>query len=367
MMSDSDYMQYALDLAARGLYSTTPNPRVGCVIVNDHQIVGIGWHQISGGPHAEVFAIEQAGEKTRGATFYVTLEPCAHFGATPPCVDAVIAAGAKRVVIAMDDPNPLVCGKGIAKLQAAGIQTDVGICETEARYLNRGFISRMTRDRPWVCVKSGMSLDGRTAMANGESQWITGPSARDDVQSLRASHCAILSGIGTVLSDDPLLNVRLAQIQRQPLRVIVDSQLRLLSEAKLLSQDASQQGGKVLIATCVEQADKQKALEKKGASVVVLPPDQNNQVDLWVLMELLAKKYTINNVLVEAGATLIGALTQANLVDEYIIYLAPKLLGDNARGLLHLPKIQHLKEAIGLTIKDVKMIGQDLRITALCL
>jgi len=356
--TDEYYMLYALDLAARALFTTTPNPRVGCVIVKNDKIIGEGWHQIPGGPHAEVFAIQQAGEEAKDATFYVTLEPCAHFGATPPCVDAVIAAGPKRVVIAMQDPNPLVAGQGIARLQTAGIEIEIGICEKNAINLNHGFISRMTRHRPWVRVKAGMSLDGRTAMANGESQWITGQAARDDVQYGRAKSCAILSGIGTVLSDDPLLNVRLPDIKRQPLRVIVDSTLRISPQAKLL-----QENGNVLIATCSQDVNRKNALEKKGVLVAVLPEDENNKVDLLALMQLLAEQYKINDVWVEAGATLMGALATAELVDEYILYIAPKFLGDNGRGLLHLPQLQHLNDAINLTITEVKMIGEDLRIT----
>jgi len=357
-MSDQHYMHRALELAARGLYTTAPNPRVGCVIANHHEIIGEGWHQVAGEPHAEVYALQQAGIKAHGASLYVTLEPCAHSGLTLPCVDTIVAAGIARVVVAMIDPNPQVSGKGIAQLQAAGITVEVGTGQEAAIKLNRGFISRMTRHRPFVRVKSAMSLDGRTAMANGESQWITSAKAREDVQLGRASSGAILSGIGTVLADDPLLNVRLPHVTRQPLRVILDSQLRLSPQAKLFSSP-----GAILVATCSQDFKRRQALEQLGAEVAVLPATENNQVQLLALLQLLTDK-KINDVWVEAGSRLTGALVAARLVDECIIYMAPKLLGNEGRGLMHLPHLTHLKDAVELLIEEIVAIGDDWRITA---
>lgn len=354
--SDSFWMARALQLAARGLTTTTPNPRVGCVLVKDGQLVGEGWHERAGEPHAEVHALRAAGEAARGSTAYVTLEPCSHHGRTPPCADALIAAGVGRVVVAMQDPNPLVAGNGIARLRAAGIAVESGLMESAARELNIGFVSRMTRRIPWVRSKIASSLDGRTALANGISQWITGPEARSDVQRLRARSCAVLTGIGTVLSDDPKLNVREPEGARQPLRVVLDSRLATPPEARVL------QGGPVLIYCAEEDVAKATALRVQGGEVVCLP-GAAGQVDLAAMLADLGRR-GINEVLVEAGARLNGALLQAGLIDELVLYQAPQLLGDAARGLAALGVLDALDQRIQLAWQDVRQVGQDLRITA---
>ncbi len=357
MTSHTTYMSRALQLAERGLFTTDPNPRVGCVIVKNSQIVGEGWHQRAGEGHAEVNALKEAGLKAKNADCYVTLEPCSHFGRTPPCADALINSGVKRVFIAMTDPNPRVAGSGIAKLKAAGIEVTVGILEQHAENLNIGFCKRMRMGRPYVRCKMAMSIDGRTAMASGESKWITGPAARQDVQKLRARSSAILTGIGTVLADDPALSVRPEawypqQVIRQPLRVVVDSQLRIPVDAKIFQDNAQ-----VLIATCATV----KTL--LSAEVCSLPSD-NNQVDLSALMTELAKR-EINEVMVEAGSQLNGALLQSGLIDELVIYMAPKIMGDGANGLFHLPDLTTMTQNIDLQITDIRAVGRDWRITAL--
>ena len=327
-------MAQALRLAERGLYSANPNPRVGCVIVRDGQVVGEGWHERAGTPHAEIHALQQAGERMRGSTVYVTLEPCSHHGRTPPCTDSLIAADVARVVAAMRDPNPRVAGQGIEKLSRTGIQVEVGLMQVQAQELNIGFVSRMTRKRPWVRLKAAASLDGKTALNNGVSKWITGPAARSDVQHWRARSCAILTGVGTVLADDPQMNVREIETVRQPLRVIVDSSLKTPLSAKILA------GGKALIACAVEDAVKVQALRTVGAEVLVLP-SSGGDVDLARLLQVLAER-EVNELMVEAGATLNGALLNAGLVDELILYLAPVLMGDAARGLFVLPHQTHI-------------------------
>jgi len=352
---DSQWMAQALRLAEQGLYRTSPNPRVGCVLVVDGKIVGSGWHQRAGGPHAEVHALREAGDKARGATAYVTLEPCSHHGRTPPCADALIAAGVARVVVAAQDPNPLVAGAGIARLRAAGIAVESGLMEAAARELNVGFYVRMTRGTPWLRSKIAMSLDGRTALANGVSQWITGEAARNDVQHWRARSCAVLTGIGTVLADDPQLNVRAIETARQPLRVVLDSQLRMPLTARII------QGGNLLIYTAVRDAEKSEALEKLGVSVSVLP-DGNGQVDLPAMLRDLAQR-GCNEVLLEAGSILNGALLRAGLVDELLLYVAPQLLGDMARGIAQLGELTSLKQRVNLEWQDVRQVGKDLRIT----
>ncbi len=352
---DARWMAEALRLAERGLYGTSPNPRVGCVLVRDGKVVGRGWHQKAGEPHAEVYALREANEAARGATAYVTLEPCSHFGRTPPCADALISAGVMRVVVAMADPNPLVSGKGAARLRAAGIEVEVGLMEAAARELNAGFISRMTRGLPLVRSKIGMSLDGRTALANGVSQWITGADARRDVQHWRARSCAVLTGINTILADDAQLNVRDIAVERQPLRVVVDSQLRLPPDAKIL------QGGATLIYTTIKNSLKINELESCGAAVVTLP-DSNGQVDLSAMLRDLAQR-GCNEVLVEAGALLNGALLRAGLVDELLLYVAPQLLGDAARGIAALGELTALSQRVDLKWNDVRQVGNDLRIT----
>tara|TARA_R110002050_G_scaffold71891_1_gene154586 strand:+ start:19557 stop:20630 length:1074 start_codon:yes stop_codon:yes gene_type:complete len=350
-------MSRALQLAERGLFTTDPNPRVGCIIVNDGQIVGEGWHQRAGEGHAEVNALKKAGLKAKDADCYVTLEPCSHFGRTPPCADALVNAGVKRVFVAMMDPNPRVAGSGIAKLEAAGIDVTVGLLEQQAEKLNIGFCQRMRIGRPYVRSKMAMSVDGRTAMASGESKWITGTAARQDVQQLRARSSAMLTGIGTILADDPALTVRPEgwypqQTIRQPLRVVVDSQLRIPNDAKIFEDKAQ-----VLIAA----SNINKIISQ--AEVCYLPTD-NNQVDLSALMIELAKR-EMNEVMVEAGSQLNGALLAAGLIDELVIYMAPKIMGDGANGLFHLPNLTTMAQNIDLQISDIRAVGLDWRITAL--
>ncbi len=363
-------MARALRLAKRGYYSTHPNPRVGCVLVRDGQCVGEGYHAQAGQAHAERQALAEAGERARGATVYVNLEPCAHHGRTPPCTEALIAAKVGRVVAAMIDPNPAVAGQGVAQLTAAGIAVDVGVLESAAQQLNRGFIQRMTRQRPWVCCKLAASLDGRTALADGSSKWISGEDSRRDVQRLRAASSAIVTGIGTVLADDPALNVRLDphtdapplddHVLRQPLRVIVDSRLRTPSAARLLHLR-----GQTLIATCADTTHpRAAALLAAGAELITCPDASGTQVDLTRLMTRLAER-EINELLIEAGATLAGAALTAGLIDEIRLYLAPHLMGDSARGLFHLPALEQMTQRRQLTIIDWRPIGSDLRIIAL--
>jgi diaminohydroxyphosphoribosylaminopyrimidine deaminase/5-amino-6-(5-phosphoribosylamino)uracil reductase len=353
---DSQWMAKALNLAERGLFTTTPNPRVGCVLVKDGVEIAEGWHERAGEPHAEALALRMAGERTHGATAYVTLEPCSHYGRTPPCADALIAAGVKRVVIAMQDPNPLVAGQGIAKLCAANIEVECGLMEAEARHLNSGFVKRMTQGLPWVRSKIAASLDGRTALLNGASQWITGESARRDVHVWRARSCAILSGIETVLKDDAQFSVRHIPTTRQPLRVVLDSRMRIPTDAKIF------QGGDVLIVTAKADEHKIAALKHLGAKVVVLA-GKDGQVDLLGTFKHLAS-IGCNEVLVEAGSTLNGALLNAGLVDEMVLYFAPRLLGDLARGMAQLGELKTLDQRVELAWQDVRQVGQDLRILA---
>lgn len=354
--SDSVWMARALHLAERGLYTTSPNPRVGCVLVKEGVVVGEGWHERTGEPHAEPLALHAAGDSARDATAYVTLEPCSHHGRTPPCADALIAAGVARVVVAMQDPNPLVSGNGIAKLRAAGIAVECGLMEAEARSLNAGFVARMTQGMPWVRSKIAMSLDGRTALANGVSQWITGEAARRDVHVWRARSCAVLTGIDTVLADDAQLSVRYVSTERQPLRVVLDSHLRIVPDAKIF------QGGQVMIVTASTNAEKIAALESRGAKVAVLP-DGGGRVDLLAALRYLAS-VGCNEILVEAGSTLNGALLKAGLVDELLLYFAPQLLGDTARGMAQLGALASLDECVELEWRDVRHVGNDLRILA---
>jgi len=354
--ADQQHMAEALRLAEKGLYTATPNPRVGCVIVRDGQAVGAGWHEKTGAPHAEVLALRAAGARARGATAYVSLEPCSHYGRTPPCVDALIEAGIARVVAAMQDPNSKVAGSGFARLRAAGIEVESGLMQDEARALNSGFVSRMSRGRPWVRTKIAASLDGRTALANGQSQWITGPEARRDGHAWRARACAVLTGIGTVRNDDPQLNVREVETTRQPLKVLVDSQLQLPLSAKLL------QSGQVLVAAAVENKASIAALRDKGAEVVVLPNAQG-KVELMDLMRELARR-EINEVHVEAGFKLNGSLLREGLVDEILIYLAPSILGDSACGMFKLPELADLERKRLVQFGELRTIGRDIRILA---
>ena len=347
-------MARALQLAARGLFTTSPNPRVGCVIVKDGQIVGEGWHQRAGAPHAEIHALGQAGDAARGATVYVTLEPCSHHGRTPPCAEALVGADVTRVVAAMRDPNPLVAGGGIDMLTLAGIDAEVGLMETEAHALNPGFVSRMTRGRPWLRLKTAATLDGKTALANGQSQWITGAAARADVQRLRARACAILTGSGTVLADNPRMTVRDFDTGRQPLRVVVDSGLRTPPDAAILP---------ALLACHGADPAARAALEAAGAEVVELP-DAQGRVDLAGLLARLAQR-GVNELHVEAGAMLNGALLAAGLVDEWVAYVAPMAVGDAARGLFAMPALTALADAARFRLADVRQIGGDLRLTLL--
>lgn len=356
---DSRWMARALALAAHGGAATRPNPQVGCVLVHDGEVVGEGWHARAGGPHAERVALQQAGAAATGSTAYVTLEPCSHHGRTPPCADALIEAGIVRVVVAMEDPNPLVAGAGMARLRAAGIAVECGLMGAAAEDLNTGFLSRMRRGRPWLRSKVGMSLDGRTALANGCSQWITGEAARRDVQHWRARACAVLTGIGTVLADDPLLNVREPGLELQPLRVVLDSALRMPATARMLHEKP---GGGVLIYTASDDAGRRSALEAAGAEVCVLP-SVGGQVDLSATLADLGRR-GLNEVLVEAGATLNGALLKADLVDECLLYIAPQLLGDQARGIAQLGELTALNQAVQLAWQDVRRVGDDLRVLA---
>lgn len=347
-------MAQALRLAEQGLYSTSPNPRVGCVLADDGKIIGSGWHRRAGEPHAEVLALREAGDRARGATAYVTLEPCSHHGRTPPCADALIASGIARVVVAVQDPNPRVAGEGIARLRAAGIAVDCGLMEAEARELNAGFFARMTRGTPWLRSKIAASLDGRTALANGVSQWITGDAARLDVQHWRARSCAVLTGIATVLADDTRLDVRDVATGRQPLRVVLDSRLRMPLTARML------QRGNVQIYAAMNDPERIAALEQAGAAVSVLP-DPNGQVDLPAMLRDLAQR-GCNEVLLEAGSTLNGAMLRAGVVDELLLYVAPQLLGDRARGIAQLGELASLDQRIGLKWQDMRQVGNDLRI-----
>lgn len=347
-------MTQALALAARGLYTTTPNPRVGCVLAKDGQVVGEGWHVRAGEPHAEIHALRAAGENARGATAYVTLEPCSHHGRTPPCADALIAAGVKRVVAAMRDPNPLVAGRGLDRLAAAGIQVASGLLEAEAIELNIGFVSRMVRGRPWLRIKTGCSLDGRTALPDGQSKWITSAASRSDVQQLRARSCAMLTGIGTVLLDDPQLTVRELDTGRQPLRVIVDSQLRMPPDAQILRTPG------VLIVCCDADPARTQLLQEAGAEILPLP-DSDGRVDLRALIEMLGKR-GCNEVTVEAGAALVGALLKADLVDEWVLYQAPVLIGDPARGVANLG-LHNLTQKLAPRVLEKNDCGPDLRWT----
>ena len=349
-------MARALRLAERGLYATTPNPRVGCVIVQRGEIVGEGYHERAGEPHAETRALQRAGERARGAAVYVTLEPCSHHGRTPPCADALLQAGVGRVVAAMRDPNPLVAGQGLQRLRAAGIAVETGLCEEEARELNVGFVARMTRQRPWLRLKTAASLDGRTALANGQSRWITGEAARRDGHRWRARSCAVMVGIGTLLADNPRLTVREIKTPRQPRRIVIDRGLAIPLDAHVL------EGGNVLIASAHGARDRVRHLEELGAEVLWLP-NAEGKVDLGALMRELARR-ELNEVLVESGSRLNGALIRAGVVDELIVYLAPHLLGDTARGMFDLGELTALDHRIELTIRDLRRFDADLRVIA---
>ncbi|SEI38964.1 diaminohydroxyphosphoribosylaminopyrimidine deaminase /5-amino-6-(5-phosphoribosylamino)uracil reductase [Nitrosomonas eutropha] len=355
--SDYMHMSHALQLAERGLFTTSPNPRVGCVIVNDGKVVGIGWHERVGESHAEINALREAGDLARGATVYVTLEPCSHHGRTPPCVEALICAEVCRVIMAMDDPNPHVNGQGKEKLQKAGVEVQTGLLEDEAQQLNIGFITRMHHSRPWIRTKIAASLDGRIALKNGKSQWITGEPARQDGHRWRARSCAILTGVNSVKVDDPLLTVRYIETSRQPIRIVLDSNLEIPLQAKLLENADT-----TWIFTVQADRGKIHLLEDAGAHVVVLP-DLAGKVDLKAMITKLAE-LGINELLVEAGPVLNGALVAAELIDEIIFYFAPNLLGNSAQAMLVLPEITDLSEKYNLQITDIRKIGIDIRLVA---
>ena len=364
--TDHLYMAQALRLAERGLYTTMPNPRVGCVLVKDEQVIAEGWHYRAGEAHAEVHALQQAGEQARGATAYVTLEPCNHRGRTGPCSEALLAAGIARVVFGMEDPNPQVAGTGLERLRAAGVTIDGPVLEDDARALNPGFLKRMERKLPYVRCKLAMSLDGRTAMASGQSKWVTGRKSREDVQRLRARSCAIVSGIDTVISDNAALTVRVDELQlsnaedaaaHQPLRVILDSRLRLGRDAELLRHSSP-------ILLIHNGADDNAArLHGWPPQVELLAlPDAQGRIDLPAVLRELARRQC-NEVLVEAGATLAGSFLRRGLLDELIIYMAPKLLGSNARPLFDLP-LHTMSAALPVKVRDMRAVGDDWRITA---
>ncbi|MDE1461829.1 bifunctional diaminohydroxyphosphoribosylaminopyrimidine deaminase/5-amino-6-(5-phosphoribosylamino)uracil reductase RibD [Spartinivicinus poritis] len=371
--TDHAMMSRALQLAKQGLYTTRPNPRVGCVVVKNGEIIGEGWHERAGESHAEVHALKQAGAAAKGSTAYVTLEPCSHFGRTPPCTNALVEAGVAKVVMAMLDPNPLVAGSGKKFLQQQGINVEVGLLYGEAYQLNQGFCQRMTIKRPLVRCKLAMSVDGRTAKASGESQWITGADARADVQQWRARSCAVITGIKTVLDDDASLTVRSEQLKIEaaktcppPLRVIVDSQLKTPVTAKIFNG-----AGKVLVATTCKESNAISRIEKLGAEVVVFnessttdPAGGDNasqQVPLDLLLNYLADHGHCNEVMIEAGSTLAGAFVKAGLVDELIVYMAPVIMGHEAKPLLTVFDMPKMADNVALEIKDVRQIGKDWR------
>jgi len=349
---DHAHMARALRLAELGLCTTQPNPRVGCVLACGEEIVGEGWHQRAGEAHAEVFALRAAGERARGATAYVTLEPCAHFGKTPPCADALIAAGVSRVVVAHEDPFHKVDGQGLAKLRAAKISVDSGLMRDAARELNRGFFSRVERKRPWLRVKLAMSLDGRTALANGDSKWISGEAARADVQHWRARSSAIMTGSGTVLADDPRLTVRGHGEFKPALRVVLDRTLRTPRAAKVLDGSTP---------TLIVHSVDAKSDERFARVELAVAPLRDEQLDLANVLRMLAER-GINELQVEAGATLCGALFDAGLVDELLLYIAPILLGDRGRPLLRLPAFEAIGAAPRMRVVEQRQIGDDQRL-----
>jgi diaminohydroxyphosphoribosylaminopyrimidine deaminase/5-amino-6-(5-phosphoribosylamino)uracil reductase len=367
--SDYQHMSRALQLARRGLYSTDPNPRVGCVIVKDDVVLSEGWHQKAGQPHAEIEALNnakqnQTSDNVSGATCYVTLEPCAHHGRTPPCTDSLINAGINKVIAATIDPNPLVAGKGLQQLNEAGIETASGLMEAQVAELNPGFTMRMQQGRPFVRCKLAMSLDGKTALHNGESKWISSPESRMDVQKLRARSSAIMTGIGTVIADDPSMNVRLSESEdwakhgRQPLRVILDSDLEISPQAKILNVT-----GQAIIFHQSDNKGRIEKLENKGAELVTIEGARGSAF-LKQVLNYLATEKEINEILLETGSTLAGEMLQAGFIDELIIYIAPALLGQDAKSLFQLPMIEDMSDRISLDISDVRSIGKDIRIKA---
>ncbi|MEO6079277.1 MAG: bifunctional diaminohydroxyphosphoribosylaminopyrimidine deaminase/5-amino-6-(5-phosphoribosylamino)uracil reductase RibD [Steroidobacteraceae bacterium] len=355
---DQQAMARAFELARRGQYSTDPNPRVGCVLMHGAEVVGEGWHQRAGGPHAEAHALGVAGSAARGATAYVTLEPCDHHGRTPPCSLALIEAGVARVVYALDDPDPRVAGQGAGRLRAAGVRVDAGLMRAESEALNPGYLKRNRHGLPYVRVKVAASLDGRTALASGESRWITSRAARADAQRGRATSSVVLTGVGTILADDPALNVRIEESDRQPLRVVLDSQLRTPSDSRVLQRE-----GRVLILGTVDHADRRRSLERQGAEVVIVPAVADRP-DLAAVLRLLAQRGA-NEIWVEAGAVLAGAFVRERRFDELVVYLAPCLLGGDGRPLLQLPALASLDDRAVLRFVECRSVGDDLRLTAM--
>ncbi|MGY8815144.1 MAG: bifunctional diaminohydroxyphosphoribosylaminopyrimidine deaminase/5-amino-6-(5-phosphoribosylamino)uracil reductase RibD [Gammaproteobacteria bacterium] len=353
---DHGYMAHAIQLARQGQYSCQPNPRVGCVIVQDDKIVGEGSHIQSGKEHAEIIALVQAGSKLVNATCYVTLEPCVHTGKTPPCTDSLIKSGITKIIAAMVDPNPKVNGQGLTNLEQNGVSVQSGLLEVEARKLNKGYIQRMTRNMPYVRCKLAMSIDGKTALASGNSKWITGEKARHDVQKLRAISCAVMTGIGTILSDDPMLNVReINTLERQPVRVIIDRTLKIPINANILLQP-----GKVIIFTTSDDKKRITSLEKTG---VVVKRFERNPEFLTACLSYLTNEDEINEVLVEAGAGLSGAMLEAGLIDELVLYQAPIILGDKAIDLFNISKLQNMNDKYLLALNDIRHLGNDVRLT----
>lgn len=365
--SDHQYMAQAIRLAERGVYTTSPNPRVGCVIVKNGEVVGEGFHAKAGQGHAEVNALAMAGDNAKNSTAYVTLEPCSHFGRTPPCAKALIEAGVSKVITAMVDPNPQVSGRGLTMLEQAGIETQSGLLEQDAKLLNIGFIKRMTSGLPYVRCKLASSLDGKTAMSNGESQWITSKEARQDVQKLRAQSCAIISGADSILMDNARMNVRWSELGdlkshypqeniRQPVRVIIDTKNRLTPELTFFTAESPV----LLIRTSIENTHQWPHFVEE----VILPSStKSKQVDLAELIKVLAEK-GFNEILIESGMTLAGAFIEQNLVDELVLYQAPKLMGHEGKGLLMMPLVEKLSQAKPLAFSDISLVGGDLKITA---
>ncbi len=362
---DVECMSLALRLAKRGLYTTRPNPNVGCVITDKQDnIVGTGYHSRAGQSHAEVHALNQAGDRAIGGTAYVTLEPCCHQGKTGPCTQVIIDAEIARVVVAIQDPNPLVAGKGIEKLQHHGIHVTENILSNQAKTINRGFIKRMSQGLPWVMLKTATSIDGRTSLKNGQSKWITSEHARNDVQKLRASYDAILTGVGTVLADDPSLNVRLSSKELniegdviQPYRIVVDPDLKISPNAKLL-----QHKGKTLLFS-KEGIDHSKFNAIEDCEIIQLP-DQNGKLSLKLILEKLST-YEINSVMTESGPSLAGNLINLKLVDELVHYVSPKIMGNSSKGMLDIQEIENMEDCLSLDYSDIRKIGDDLRITSL--
>ena len=349
-------MTRALELARLGIYSTPPNPAVGCVLVRDGRIVGEGHHRRTGEPHAEVHALEAAGEAARGATAYVNLEPCSHFGRTPPCTQALLAAGVARVVCSLRDPNPRVAGGGLEELARAGVAVESGLLASDAAELNRGFLRRMSSGRPWVTLKVGASLDGRTALASGASRWITGEAARADVQRLRARAAAVVTGIGTVLTDDPALTVRdpgLELLGRRPLRVVLDSRLRIPVTARVLDESAP------AIVFTTQAAPDASAFGERSIRIETLP-GRDGRIDLAALLDRLGA-LECNEILVEAGPELAGAFLEDRRVDEFVLYVTPCVLGDTARPMFRLPPLERMTDRYDFRIHDADRIGDDLR------